>query len=176
MIFENVFFPSILYVMLSSFIIGFLGLLIVGIILKNKYPHLSQYKGLKRFRTAAMVCGISSSFFLTIVVYTLTPSLITVANDLSYTKEISFFSNGEFIGIGGSYIANNSGETLKLVGIGDNDDVNVIIPSMSVKKVRICPEVFFKPVPTRQYVRITRSRGKRKVISGPSVYLIESQN
>lgn len=176
MIFENVFFPSIFYVMLCTFAIGFVILLLVGSILWKKNQHLSQYKGWKRIMPAALVCGLTSSFFLTIVVCTLTPSLITVENDLSYTKRFSFFSRGEFIGIGGNYIANNSNRTLRLVGIGTNSGLNVIIPSKSIEKIRICPEVFFKEVPKRQSVRVTRSpRGKRRVISGPSVYLIEYQ-
>lgn len=173
MIFENIFAMPILYVMLCSFAIGFLGLLLIGAILWKRNPHLSQYNVWKRIRTAALVCGASSSFFLSIVICTITPSLITVENDLSYTEEFSFVSNGEFIGVGGSYIANKSDKTLKLVGIGTDDDVNVIIPPMSIKKIRICPDVYFKPVPERQSVRVTRSRGKRRVVSGPSVYLIE---
>lgn len=176
MIFENVFSPSIFYVMLYTFAIGFVALLLVGLILWKKNPHLSQYNGWKRIMPAALACGLTSSFFLTIVVCILTPSLITIENDLSYTKRLSFFSNEEFIGIGGSYITNNSNKTLKLVGIGTNADLNVTIPSKSIKKIRICPEVFFKEVPKRQSVRVTRSaRGRRRVISGPSVFLIEYQ-
>lgn len=158
--------------MLSTFAVGFLGLLLVAA-LWMKHPHLSQYRGSSRILIAAMVCGASSSFFLSIVVCTLTPSLVTVENDLSYTKEFSFFSNGEFIGIGGSYIANNSAKTLRLVGINENDDVNVVIPARCIKKVRICPEVFFKPLPKREHKRVFVSRGKLKYNAPPSVFLIE---
>ena len=177
MIFENVFALSVLYVILFSFIVGFLTLLLVGVFLWRKNAHLSQFKGWKRILLPSLVCGLSSSFFLTIVICTLTPSLITVEDDLSYTEEFSFFSNGEFIGIGGNYIANNSNKTLRLVGIGDNNDVNVKIPSKDIAKVRICPQVFFKEVPKKQSKRVTRTRrGRLRVISGPSVYLIENKN
>ncbi len=173
MIFENVFSPSIFHVMIFSFIIGILGFLLVGIVLWKINPHLTRFKKPK-LGPAILSFGVATTFFLTIVVCTLTPSLITVENDLSYSESFSFRSNNVFLGIGGSYIANNSNKTLKLVGIGADKDINVIIPPKSIKKVRRCPQVYFKEVPSHQSIRITRSaRGRRRVISGPSVYLIK---
>lgn len=160
--------------MLFSFIAGFIGLLVVAAILWKKNAHLSQFRNGARILLAAFVSGLTTSFFLSIVICTLTPSLITVEEDLSYTEELSFFSKGEFIGFGGSYIVNNSNRTLKLVGIGEDKDIDVTISSGNIEKIRKCPEVYFKDVPEQQYKRITRTRrGKRKTVSGASVYLIE---
>ena len=108
---------------------------------------------------------------MSIVISTITPSVITIEKDLSHTEEFSFFSNGEFVGVGGTYIVNNSSKKLHLIGIGEDSDINVIVPSRSIKKVRKCPEVYFKSVPEHQHVRVTTSQGRRKVISGPSLYL-----
>ena len=175
MIFENVNF-SIFYVMLFSFLIGFIAFLLVGIVLRKKSLHLSQFKGLNRFLLPSLIFGLSSMFFLTIVVCTLTPSLVTVEKDLSYTEEFSFFSNGEFVGIGGSYIVNNSNRTLKLVGIENDCDINVIIPPNEIKKIRKCPEQFFVEVPKERSKRITKGRrGRRRVVNGPSVFLVEKK-
>lgn len=173
MIFENVFALSLLSVMLFSFVIGFLGVFVIARILSKRNPELPQEKGRKTIRKVALLSGVSSTFFLSIVICTLTPSLITVEKDLSYTEEFAFFSNGEFLGIGGSYIANNSNTKLRLVEIGADGDINVIIPSGKIKKIRKCPEAYFKNVPERQHIRVKIIRGKRKVISGPSVYLIK---
>lgn len=172
MIFENTFFSSTLCVMLCSFIVGFLIFLIFGIVMWKKNPQ--QCKDVSKIRLAALVCGLTTSFFLSIVICTLTPSLITVEDDLSYRTEYSFLSNGKFIGIGGSYIANNSNRKLRLVGIGEDQDIDVVISPMSIKKVRKCPEAYFREVPDQQYVSVTTTRrGKRKVIRGISVYLVE---
>ena len=130
MIFDNVFFSATLYVMLFSFVAGFLLFLIVGVVLWKKNPQLAQYTGGNKVCLAAIVCGLTSSFFLSIVICTLTPTLITVKDDLSYTEEISFTSNGKFIGIGGSYIANNSNKSLRLIGIGEDENIDVIIPPL----------------------------------------------
>lgn len=176
MVFENVFAHSFLYVALCTFALGFFGLLIVGGVLWKSNVHLSQYEGWKRLLFPSLVCGLTTSFFLTIVILTIVPSLITIDEDLNYSEELSFFSNGEFIGIGGSYIANNSDRTLKLVGVGEDQDVNVIIPSKDIRKIRICPDVYFQEVPKEQFVRVDYSRGKRRIVSGPSVYLIEYKN
>lgn len=174
MIIENVFFASTLYVMLFSFIAGFGGFMIIAMILWKRNPHLAQFQDGTKVRQAALICGLSSSFFLSIVICTLTPTLITVENDLSHTEDLSFFSDGVFIGIGGNYIANNSNRTLRLVGIGEDEDIDVIIASGKKEKVRKCPDVFFKELPDHQYKRVTRTRrGRRKTISGPSVYLVE---
>ena len=113
MIFDNVFFSATFYVMLFSFVTGFVGFLLIGTILKKRSPQLVQYKSGSKFYLSALICGLTSSFFLSIVICTLTPTLITVEDDLSYTEELSFTSNGQFIGIGGSYIANNSNKSYK---------------------------------------------------------------
>lgn len=174
MIFDNVSFASIFYVMLCSFIAGFVGFWLLGMIIWKNNLHLSQFKVGSKFRLAALVCGLTSAFFFSIVICTFTPTLITVEDDLSYTEELSFFSNGKFIGIGGSYIANNSNRTLRLIGIGRDDDIDVVIASGNMEKIRKCPEVYFKEVPDRQYISVTTGRrGKRRVISGPSLYLVE---
>lgn len=174
MIFDNVFFSATFYVMLFSFVTGFVGFLLIGTILKKRSPQLVQYKSGSKFYLSALICGLTSSFFLSIVICTLTPTLITVEDDLSYTEELSFTSNGQFIGIGGSYIANNSNKSLHLVGIGEDEDIDVIISPLTIEKIRKCPEVYFKEVPDHQYKRVTKTRrGRRKTISGPSVYLVE---
>ena len=170
MIFENIYSLPLLRVMLFSFVIGFIGVLILALILSKRNPELPQNKGWKKIRLAAVIGGATSSFFLSIVICTITPSVITIENDLSHTVELSFFSNGEFLGVGGTYIANNSVKKLKLVGVGEDSGMNVVIPPHKIKKVTKSPQVYFKDVPERQ--RIYRSRrGKR--ISGPSVYLIQ---
>lgn len=174
MIFDNVFFSSTLCVMLYSFILGVLIFLIAGIAMWKKNPQLAQYKNGGKVWLAAIICGLTTSFFLSIVICTFTPSLITVEDGLSYREELSFTCNGKFIGFGGSYISNNSNRKLRLVGIGEDDDIDVTIPPKSIEKIRKCPEVYFKEVPDQQYTRVTRtSRGRRKTISGPSVYLVE---
>ena len=171
MIFENIFFLPLLCIILISFAVGFIGVFVVAKILSKRNPQLPQKKGWKTIRTGALLCGISSAFFMSIVISTITPSVITIEKDLSHTEEFSFFSNGEFVGVGGTYIVNNSSKKLHLIGIGEDSDINVIVPSRSIKKVRKCPEVYFKSVPEHQHVRVTTSQGRRKVISGPSLYL-----
>ena len=52
-------------------------------------------------------------------------------------------------------------------------DLNVVIPALCIKKVRICPEVFFKPLPKRERKRVFVSRGRLKYNAPPSVFLIE---
>ena len=174
MIFDNISFAQTFYILLFSFIAGFAGFQIIGTILWKINPHLSQFKDVKKICLAALVCGLSTSFFLTVVICTLTPTLITVEDDLRYTEEFSFFSKDAFIGIGGSYIANNSCKTLRLVGIGEDNDIDIIIAPGRIEKVRKCPEVYFQSVPEFQSKRVRKARrGRRKVISGPSLYLVE---
>lgn len=169
MIFENIYFLSLLRIMLFSFLIGFLGVFILAMILSKRNPELPQNKGWKKIRLAAIIGGVTSSFFLSIVICTITPSVVTIEKDLSHTEKFSFFSNGEFLGVGGTYIVNNSGTKLKLVGVGADNGMNVIIPPHNIRKVTKSPQVYFKDVPERQQIYRSR-RGKR--VSGPSVYLI----
>ena len=169
MIFENIYSLPLLRVMLFSFVIGFIGVLILALILSKRNPELPQNKGWKKIRLAAVIGGATSSFFLSIVICTITPSVVTIEKDFSHTEEFSFFSNGKFLGVGGTYIVNNSATKLKLVGVGEDNGMNVIIPSHKIKKVAKSPQVYFKDVPERQLV-YRSSRGKR--VSGPSVYLI----
>ena len=173
MIFENIYLLPFLYVMLASFAVGFFGILIAAKVLSKRNPELPQASGRKKVRLAALFGGVTSSFFLSIVICTITPSVITIENDLNHTEKFSFFSNGEFLGVGGTYIANNSSTKLKLVGVGEDKGMNVVIPPHKIKKITKSPEVYFKSVPENYRVRVTTSRGKRKVISGPTVYLVK---
>ena len=159
---------------MCSFLVGFIGFLILAMYLWKKNPHFVQYKSGRKIYKSALLCGLSSSFFLSIVLCTLIPTLITVENDLNYKEDLSLFSNGEFIGIGGSYIANNSNKTLRLVGIDEDKDINVIITPGNIKKVRKCPEVYFEKVPEHRSKRYRKTnRGRLKAVYGPSVFLVE---
>lgn len=172
MIFENVFIISALKVLLSTFIVGFVGILLGNIIIWKKNPFLSQYNNFAKIVYSALVGGVATSFLLSIAICTLTPSLITIGNDLSYKEELSFYNDEEFIGIGGSYIANKSFRTLRLVGIDGDNDINVRIKSGCIEKIRKCPESYFQEIPEHQTIYYIKRRGKRKAISGSSVFLI----
>lgn len=172
MIFENVFFMPTLYVLLTTFVLGFFFFLFFFIIAKRRHARLSQYKA--NFFKASVIGGLTTSIFLTIVISTITPSLITVYKDYSHTETLSFFSNGEFIGIGGCYITNNSNSTLRLVGIDVDSDIDVKINKGCTEKVRCCPEKYFVEIPDHRSSRVVRtSKGRRKTINGPSVFLVK---
>ena len=172
MIFENIFLLSALKVLLYTFIGGVICFLVLEVIIWKKNSFLSQYKNVSKIVFSSIVGGLGTSFLLSITICTLTPSLITIESDLSHTEELSFFSNDKFIGIGGSYIANNSNYSLKLIGIGSDEDINTRIKSGSIKKIRKCPESHFQEIPEHQAVSYVKSRGKQKARKGKSVFLV----
>ena len=173
MLFENAFILSTLYVMLTSFLIGFIGVILLFYAINKKMSHTNSTKLSKIPFKAALVGGISTSIFLGIMFSTLTPSVITINSESSYSKDYSFFGDGQFLGIGGSYIVNKSGFCLRLVGIGSDNDIDVVIPSGEIAKIRKCPEQYFIPVPDHQSTQIVHRRGKRRAIKGATVFLVK---
>jgi len=173
MLFENAFILPTLYVMLTSFLIGFVGVILLFYAIKKKMPHANSTKLSHIPFKAALIGGLSTSIFLGIMVSTLTPSVITINSESSYSEDYSFFGDEEFLGLGGSYIVNKSGFRLRLIGIGSDDDIDVVIPSGEIVKIRKCPERYFVPVPDHQSTQIVHRRGKRKAIKGASVFLVK---
>ena len=143
MIFENAFILSTLYVMLTSFLIGFLGVIILFFAIKMKMPHINRTKFSQIPFIAALLGGLTTSICLGIIVSTLTPSVITINSENRYSKDYSFFGDEQFLGLGGSYIVNKSGFCLRLIGIGSDNDIDVVIPSGEISKIRKCPVRYF---------------------------------
>lgn len=109
---------------------------------------------------------------LTIVFCTICPSVSIVDADKSYYERYRFTSNEKFIGIGGAYIENNTDASLRLIGIGEDEGLNVVIPPHSIKRVPKLPDTYFKPVPEKQSITYRKSRRGRKPVAGNSRYLI----
>ena len=61
---------------------------------------------------------------LSVIVCTLMPTVVVVDENMEPVEKLSFFENGEFVGLGGCYIVNNSSVNLRLVGIDNDRDLS----------------------------------------------------
>lgn len=176
MLFENTFFIDNLILLLVSYIIGVIGFWLFFIHLKGKVSHsMHVNKGI--IFKASLVGGIGVSFLLTIVIATLTPSVITIDDNFNHTQGYSFYGNDEFLGIGGSYIVNNSNSALQVIGIDEDRDINVVIAPFSIERIRKCPEEYFDRTPTNETHYRTSYRksakGRMKPVGSPTVFVFE---
>ena len=176
MLFENTFLDDNFYLLLITYILGVLFLLLFFFKKKNECnnPHSVKYGKVIK---AALVGGFGISFMLTILISTLTPSVITINEDLSHSGTYSFYGNEGFLGIGGSFIKNNSDIRLQVIGIENDKDINVVIEPNTTKSVRKLPEEYFHRTPTNEtradhYTRTT-AKGRRRVVQGNTVFIFQ---
>lgn len=178
MLFENVPFLDTLVVLLITYFLGVVFFFILFLILRKKNEHLSQFNNYGRIFKGSLLGGVACSFLLSIVIVTLTPTVVTIENGHKYTEKLSFMGNEGFIGFGGCYVVNNSSQTLQVIGIGRDNDINVIIKPCSTEKVRVMPEEYFGRTPTNDTPETRHyqyRRGKQKPIKGNTVFLFDYQ-
>lgn len=175
MLFENVFFEPLIVTFAISFAFCTIVFAIYFMFSLNRGKFISKKRWLFPLVKASLVGGLTGAFVLTIVFTTLTPTQIVVEKGLTHHEKLSFFYNGQFLGVGGNYIVNNSLNTLQIIGISGDQDINNTINPGTAVFVRKCPEAFFVQVPEKPSKRIYYSRGRRRVSSGPTVYLIEKK-
>ena len=165
MIFENL--PnSCIIVILISLLIGWaLVFLFFSLRIRGN--------SLKSLLKTSLMLGTGLGFAFAVIFCSFVPTLVTVDSELNHKCSFSLYANGLFIGVGGSYILNNSPHNLRLVGISGESDINVPIKSGDLQKVRRCPQRYFVPIPEAPQDRVRRTaKGKKKSISGPRVFLI----
>lgn len=180
MLIENIFFADTLIVLAISYLLGVLGIFILFLCIRRKYEHLSQFNNYGQLFKGALVGGFAISFLLTILITTITPTVVTIESGHIHTEGLSFYGNEGFLGIGGCYVVNNSNKTIKVIGIEEDNDINVTINPQSTNKIRKCPEEYFQRNPTnesRGSYRVTTSRnGRRKIIHGDTVFLFDDES
>lgn len=180
MLVENIIFADTFYVMVLTYLLGVISFLVFFLTIKKRNEHLSQFNNFGKLLKGALVGGLASSFLLTIIITTLTPTIVTIENGHVHSEGFSFFGNEGFLGFGGSYVVNNSNQTIKVIGIEEDKDINVVINPNTTEKIRKCPEEFFERTPTndsRGTYRVTRSRkGRRKIIGGNTVFLYDAES
>lgn len=179
MLFQNVPFKDAFIVWAITFLFGVCFFFLLFLYLKKKDEYHLHKKSIKRIFKGALVGGVAFSFLFTIIIVTLTPTIITVEDGHRHSKRLSFVGNEGFIGLGGCYVVNNSNQTIHVVGIGSDKDINVIIKPNKTERIRICPEEYFDGTPTNDTPaqhRVTYRRGKRRPIKGHTVFLFDYQN
>lgn len=176
MIFDNV--PSIIWlIFLYSFLGGFVFLFLFNcFIWRSNSLTRTINKKLGSIFAGSLLSAIGLGLILTVLIGAGSPTVIIVNKDFSHSEKLSFFNDNKFIGISGSYIINHTNDLLVLKGIGEDKDLYVTINPGEIKKTRKIPEVYFEPIPRKQYTRVTYRRGKRRVSSGPSTYLIKAED
>ncbi len=166
MIFENLPHSCVVVILLS---------LLIGFVLAFMYfYHELSDNRLSSVIKASLAMGLGLGLALSVAFCSFVPTLVTIDRDSNHNRSFSLFANGDFLGVGGSYILNNSQENLRLVGIESYDDINVRIGIGEVQKVRRCPQRYFVPVPNTPHDLTRRSlKGRKKSIEGPRVFLIK---
>lgn len=164
MIFENLPY-SCAIVLLICLIIGF----IISFLF---FASKAQFKSKKSILQASLCSGLGIGFAFTVIFCSFVPTVVIVDEDLNHKRVFSFFAQDQFLGIGGSYISNESSYNLRLIGIGSDNDINIPIRAHSTEKSRRCPQSYFKTVPESPIsTTIKTAKGKKK-ISGPKIFLI----
>ncbi len=165
MIFENLPY-SCAIVILLSLILGFVLAFIC-------FLHELRENRLSSVIKASLTMGFGFGFAFSVIFCSFVPTLVTIDDELNHKESFAMFAKGDFIGIGGCYILNNSQDNLRLIGIGGNDDINVRIRKGELQKVVRCPQRYFVPVPDTPHNITRRSlKGRKKIIAGPSIFLI----
>lgn len=177
MLFDNVPFFDTLIVMAVTYVVGVAFFFFFSLYLRSKNAYLSQFKNYKQIFKGSLIGGVAFSFLLSIAIVTLTPTVITIENGHKYTKGLSFSGNEGFLGFRGCYVVNNSSQTLRVVGIDRDIDIDVVISPNSTEQIRKCPDKFFDGIPSKatSTISYTYSRGRRKPIQGPTVFLDDYQ-
>lgn len=176
MFFHDLTFKDTFLVIIVTFLLGVALLFFLFLLLRQKDEYQLQIRNTKRILKASLIGGVAFSFLSSIITLTITPKIVTVENGHNYSKKISFTGNEGFLGFGGCYIVNNSDKTIKVMGIDEDKDINVIIKPNKSKKIRILPEEYFNRIPTsntKASHTIRYVRGKRRPIKGHSVFLFD---
>ena len=118
--------------------------------------------------------GIGLAMSLSVIVCTLMPTVVVVDENMEPVEKFSFIENGEFVGLGGCYIVNNSGVNLRLVGIDKDRDLSEDINAGEIVEVKKKPQEYFTEVPEHQSKRIRYTRkGRKRTVSGHTLFLVE---
>ena len=173
MIFDNV-TSSIWLVFLYSLIGAVVFLLIFNFTIWKTNPFFRKLKGKAgKICVGSLIGAAGLAFLVTVIIGAGFPTLVIINEDFSHTGKYSLFYEGKFIGISGSYIINHTNTNLILKGIDEDKDIFIRINPGEIKKTRRIPESYFQDIPQEQYIRHYSVRGKKRVISGPSVFLVK---